>query len=237
MRILGFTCTSTATLQADVDYGFRCMWSSYHRCNCSAFRHCSLRVKLRRLDSWILACVLSKLGLWRFTVTLALKLDRLHSYLLAGAARFPRRQDEEDDGYFRRRSIWASKECAKHGKWSVKFAKMVVSWNDHCLRAATSSFFGTICTYLTEKYFVAQRAANPAHGSTRTGTRCNRGGVGVRYHDSVAAAKQHLVDAKVERRFLLDVDLMYGIKPYDEPSGGARAHGELLEYALSLFNA
>lgn len=139
-RVLGYEVSSTANVNADVECVFRCMWTAFFRCNCNALALSSLGTKLKRLDSCILSRVLSKMGLWRFTDALAKRIDRLQSYLLAGCLRFPRRPVELEENYYRRRAIFAGKACKKHGLWSLLFAKNIVRWHSHCLRASTRDF-------------------------------------------------------------------------------------------------
>ena len=103
--------------------------------------------------------------------------------------------------------------CKKsvQGAWSLEFlfARNIVNWHSHCLRASTRSFSGNIVASMTERYFGEQRRSHSFGKKVMTKTRCFQGHVALRLHDSVSNAKQHIVQAGLGKEFMQTVDLMF----------------------------
>jgi hypothetical protein len=148
---------------------------------------------------------------WPFQKTLASKLDQLQAKIIAAASAIEVLPDEDQTEFRKRRMRVAHALAEVSGKWSLRWASAVVTWDAHIARNTCGLLWAAALRKVRDARYLQDRrrsflpkfsvrAGGWSELAGRTDTRATRGSVSIRFHDGLLAATERLQEARLKER-------------------------------------
>ena len=145
--------------------------------------------KYKFLNSCVRTIASFRWSRWPYTKTYAAKLDALQRGFLTALLQIKRKPDEPLDAFVQRRHITGGHLATSCGRWSLDWARSVVSWDGHVRRAHDNGTWSHgFLEWRSEAWLSAQRSLFSSFGESRTRTRRYHGRVQQRWQTGVNLA-------------------------------------------------
>ena len=153
----------------------------------ASLRKAPLKAKLALLNRATLPIADMHFVHWPFTITRAEKLDKIQRQMFATVERLKPNLGDTPEAYGRRRRKRAATLQEKMGKWSDRWAKRVVRWDQHLKRASSNSFPSQLIRIRSAPELQQRRWI-----WTRPRCRATPGPVNARFSECIDIANAHL---------------------------------------------
>ena len=129
---------------------------------------------------------------------MAKRLDRTQCHMVSLLLNYKRDDSVTTDMFYKNRSIAAGRTCTSLGRWSVLWARSVIKWNSHCLRAHdTDMWHRSILRFHDGLWLEKQRLLHGTGKKKKTCTRLSSGIVATRWSECIDKAVEFAPDWNV----------------------------------------
>ena len=190
MKVLGHIVQSTGAVGADYDATVALLWRSFYaNAGLQGNRRLPLRCKLQLLQRATLPHVDGHVVRWPYTKRRARQIDKVQRRMLSGFVHVDAREEDTAEEFCKRRNSAVATLQREIGRWSVRWAARVVSWDEHLRRTRNSWCWSAQLLQIRNPEELAARRLEFG----RVSTRAVPGWLCTRWTESVELAKQSAV--------------------------------------------
>jgi hypothetical protein len=171
---------------------------------------CSYDELAKLVDQHLWPVIAFRAAGWAYQETIAGRMDKLQRKLVALLIPIRFQFGDIPSEYFRRKSTLASGACDGVGRWSLRWASLVLGWDGHVVRNSSGIQWGAFLADLRSSQWLIERRSlfAPASSSNprawtalagRTATRSAGGMVATRWRDGLESALEVESDNKYHK--------------------------------------
>ena len=183
------------------------LFAKFRCCNISVL---TLEGIAAQIDLHLWPIVSFRSNNWPFCKHIADAMDALQTLAISLAAAIPPMDGEPVSEFHRRRAKTAGVAAAARGRWSLRWAKQVMSWDEHVRRNSTGRLWGAAVLELRPDSWLRQqrrrfvpfisRAIHPLSDEAgRLGTRARRGQPAKRWEEGASDAREYVQNERISR--------------------------------------
>ena len=191
MKTLGHWVSNTGSINhcfaQTIASAWRSFWANVGR---NAFKRFSLALKKKRLSTMVFPIISFRCTRWPWTKTRARRLDAVQRkmiYIVLGIQKYATESPSE---FAIRKNRFVSREIGKEDKWSVLWAKRVVSWSEHVSRNTAGACWSSAIAHFRDAADLASRRAQNSSG--RPQVRISAGFTSKRWYESAEECKAYM---------------------------------------------
>ena len=185
---LGHILTADGAITKCYEQAVRAAWRSFWaNVGAACLKRYSVKMKLARLDKFVLPIFRYRWTRWPYQVTMAAQLDALQRRMIGIVLSLRKLTDETPECFVRRRGRASAHVQRTTGQWSKKWAA-VVSWHEHVHRPRNNKAWIAGILHIRTPQELAFRRASTGRPQCRS----LPGFIRHRWFESVEAARSHL---------------------------------------------